>query len=324
VRRSRRRFWRSGDGSDGDSVAAYLTLHESLVTVAALLAPFTPFVADEVYANLDGREPSVHLCDFPAPDEGLIDRELEADMAVARRTVELGRAARSQAKVKVRQPLPEAAVVADERERSAIERLEDLVLEELNVKRIRYVSEAEELVDYEVKPNFRALGPRFGSRMPEVAKAIVELDPADVAACFDRGESVTIEVGGEEESLGPEDLTLVMLPRGGYQLERQANYAVALKVDLDAELMREGAAREVVHAIQIARKGAGLEVEDRIELTLFGDAALLDAVREHADYVTGETLAASLRFDGSRAEGLHTETARIDGSELGIALRRAG
>jgi isoleucyl-tRNA synthetase len=115
-----------------------------------------------------------------------------------------------------------------------------------------------------------------------------------------------------------------MLPRGGYKLERQANYAVALKVDVDEDLQREGAAREVVHAIQIARKGAGLQVEDRIELTLFGDDVLLDAVREHADYVTGETLAATLAFDGARAEGLHTETAQIDGSELGIALRRAG
>jgi len=324
VRRSRRRFWRSGGENEQDTVAAYLTLHESLLTVSQLLAPFTPFVADEMYGNLDGSEPSVHLCDFPQPDPTLIDRELETDMAVARRTVELGRATRSQAKVKVRQPLPEAVVVADERERRAIERLEDLVLEELNVKAIRYVSEAEELVDYEVKPNFRALGPRFGSRMPEATRAIAALDPAEVAACFDRGESVSIEVAGKEESLGPEDLSLVMLPRGGYQLERQANYAVALKVDFDDNLMREGAAREVVHAIQIARKGAGLRVEDRIELTLFGDDALLDAVREHADYVTGETLAASLTFDGARAEGLHTETARIDGSELGIALRRAG
>jgi isoleucyl-tRNA synthetase len=224
----------------------------------------------------------------------------------------------------VRQPLPEAVVVADERERRAIELLEELVLEELNVKTIRYVSEAEELVDYEVKPNFRTLGPRFGSLMPQVTKAIAGLDPATVAACFDRGESVTIEVGGEEESLGPEDLTLVMLPRGGYQMERQANYAVALKMDLDEDLQREGAARDVVHAIQIARKGAGLQVEDRIELMLSGDEVLLAAVREHADYVTGETLASSLTFDGARAEGLHTETARIDGSELGIALRRAG
>ena len=200
------------------------------------------------------------------------------------------------------------------------------MLEELNVKAIRYVSEAEELVDYEVKPNFRALGPRFGSRMPEAAKAIAAAGPRR-----GRGRASTVarasrsQVGGKEESLGPEDLSLVMLPRGGYQLERQANYAVALKVDLDEELLREGAAREVVHAIQIARKGAGLQVEDRIELTLFGDDALLEAVREHADYVSGRDARRQPRRStapGPRAP--HTETARIDGSELGIALRRAG
>jgi isoleucyl-tRNA synthetase len=160
VRRSRRRFWRSGDEGRQDTIAAYLTLHHGLVTVSQLLAPFTPFIADEIYRNLDGSEPSVHLCDFPEPDEALVDRELEFDMAVARRTVELGRAARSQAKVKVRQPLREAVVVADPRERAAIERLEDQVLDELNVKGVSYVEEAEELASYEVKPNFRALGPR--------------------------------------------------------------------------------------------------------------------------------------------------------------------
>jgi isoleucyl-tRNA synthetase len=324
VRRSRRRFWKSGDQSEADTDAAYLTLHQSLLTVSKLLAPFTPFVADEIYANLDGAEPSVHLCDFPAPDESLIDRELELDMAVARRTVELGRAARSQAKVKVRQPLREAVVVADERERAAIKRLEDQVLEELNVKTVSYVEEAEELAHYEIKPSFRALGPRFGARVPAVTAALRSLDPSAVAAAFDRGDEVTIEVDGKDERLGPDDLSLVMLPREGYQLERQANYAVALQLDLDDELLREGAAREVVHAIQNARKGAGLQVEDRIDLTLTGDNALLEAVREFADYVAGETLAASLTFDGASPEGAHTETARIDGSELGIALRRAG
>ena len=175
-----------------------------------------------------------------------------------------------------------------------------------------------------MKPNFRALGPRFGSHMPEAARAIEQLDASATAAALDRGDAVTIEVDGKEERLGSDDLSLVMLPREGYQLERQANYAVALQLDLDEELLREGAAREVVHAIQNARKGAGLQVEDRIDLTLTGDDALIEAVRQHADYVAGETLAANLSFDGATAEGAHTETARIDGSELGIALRRAG
>jgi isoleucyl-tRNA synthetase len=236
----------------------------------------------------------------------------------------LGRAARSQAKIKVRQPLREAVIVADERERASIARLEDLVLDELNVKEVSYVSEAEELAEYELKPNYRTLGPRFGPRMTHVASAIDALDPAGVAAALDRGDPVHISIDGREETLGADDITLVMLPRSGYQLERQANYAVALKLDLDEELRREGVAREVVHAVQNARKGAGLQVEDRIELTLSGDAALIAAVRDYADYVAGETLATRLDFDGAGAEGSHTEIARIEGSELAIALRRSG
>jgi isoleucyl-tRNA synthetase len=216
-------------------------------------------------------------------------------------------------------------VVADERERAAIERLEEQVLDELNVKSISYVGEAEELADYEVKPNYRALGPRFGARMREATAAIEALDPGSVAAAIDRGENVHISLRGHEESLGGDDLSLVMLPRGGYQLERQANYAVALKLDLDDELLLEGIVREVVHAVQKARKEAGLQVEDRIELALSGDDRLLEALRRHADDVAGETLAESLQLDGAALDaGAHVEIARIDGSELAISLRRAG
>ena len=225
--------------------------------------------------------------------------------------------------MKVRQPLSEAVVVADERERASIARLEGLVLDELNVKEVSYVSEADELADYELKPNFRSLGPRFGSKVKLVTSAIEALDPVHVAAAFDRGETVHVAVNGKEESLGPDDLSLVMLPRGGYQLERQANYAVALRLELDDELRREGVAREIVHAIQNARKGAGLDVEDRIELALSGDSGLIDAAREYADYVTGETLATKLDLNGATPNDAHVETTRIDGSELGISLKRS-
>lgn len=325
VRRSRRRFWNPGVDSGAaanDKTAAYLTLHEALVAIAKLLAPFTPFVADEIYANLDGTEPSVHLCDYPDADAALIDKQLEFDMNVARRTVELGRAARSHAKVKVRQPLPEAIVVANERERAAIERLEALVLDELNVKVVSYVTEADELARYEVKPNFRALGPRFGPKMPQAKAAIEALDPAHVAAAFDRGEGIGVNLDGSDHTLTSDDLQLVLMPREGYQLERQASYAVALRLDLDDDLRTEGAAREVVHAIQNARKAAGLDVEDRIALWLSGDGGLIDAVRAHSEYVSGETLAESLDLDGGQG-GSHTETAKIDGSALEIGLQRA-
>jgi isoleucyl-tRNA synthetase len=305
VRRSRRRFW------DGDA-GAFATLRDCLVTIAKLLAPLTPFVADEVYENLDGTEPSVHLCDFPVPRER--DEELEWQMQVARDAVELGRAARAQAKVKVRQPLREAAVVAADRERTAIERFEALVLEELNVKSVRYVSEADELGRFELKPNYRALGPRFGRQMPQVAAAIAALDPGRLRA----GGRVGINFDGQEHEIGPEDVQIVLQPLEGYQVERSGTHAVALNLELDDELRREALAREVVHAVQAARRNAGLNVEDRIELTLSGDEELLSAARTHEDYVAGETLASSLAYEG--ADGAHQ--AEIEGRALAIGVRR--
>jgi isoleucyl-tRNA synthetase len=306
VRLSRRRFW------DGDP-AAFDTLRHCLLGASKLLAPLTPFVTDEIYDNLDGGEPSIHLCHFPEPGER--DEELEWNMQVVRDAVELGRAARAHAKLKVRQPLREAVVVAADRERGAIERLEELLKEELNVKSVRYVSEADELGRFELKPNYRALGPRFGKQMPQVAAAIAALDPARLRA----GERVGLNFNGQDHEIGPEDVTMVLQPLEGYQVERSGTHAVALNLELDDELRREGLAREVVHAVQSARKNAGLDVEDRISLTLAGDEELLAAAREHQDYVAGETLATSLEFDGAGGD----ERTEIDGRALLISVRLA-
>jgi isoleucyl-tRNA synthetase len=310
VRRSRRRFW------EGDA-AAFETLTTSLVAVAKLLAPFTPFIADEIFEGLDGSEPSVHLCDWPEP--GPRDLELEEAMAVARETVRLGLAARGQAKVKVRQPLREAVVVAAGRERTAIERLADVVREELNVKELRFVEQADELGSYELRPNYRTLGPRFGRHMPQAAAAIGALDPRRVTATLRDGGAIGISIDGHEHSLTPDDLVLAMQPLPGYQLEREGSHAVALELTLDDELRREGLAREVVHAVQSARKAAGLAVEDRIVLTLDGDDELLDAARAFEPYVAGETLATQVAF-GAGANG---QAATIEGRELRIGVERA-
>ena len=306
VRLSRRRFW------DGDA-SAFAVLHRCLTTVAKLLAPLTPFVSDAIYENLDGSEPSVHLCDFPEPGER--DEQLEEDMRVVRDAVELGRAARAHAKLKVRQPLREAVVVAAGREREAIERLQGLLADELNVKAIRYVSEADELGHFELKPNYRALGPRFGKQMPQVAAAIASLDPVRLRD----GGRAGISVDGKEHALGPEDVQVVLQPLDGYQVERSGTHAVALNLELDGSLRREGLAREVVHAVQAARKNAGLEVEDRIELTLGGDEELLAATRDHEDYVAGETLATSVVYDGAEAGAASAE---IEGRRLLISVTR--
>ena len=309
VRRSRRRFW---DGK----MAAFATLRECLVTVSKLLAPFCPFLADEIYDNLDGSLDSVHLEDWP--EAGPVDAELERAMAVVRQTVRLGLAARGQSKLKVRQPLRAAVVVASGHERAAIERLADVALEELNVKELRYVSQADELGSYEVKPNYRALGPRFGKHMPQVAAAVASLDPAHVASALRDGGRVGISVDGHPHELEPDDLMLGMRPLEGYQLEREGSHAVALELELDDELRREGLAREIVHAVQNARKAAGLLVEDRIHLALGGDEELLAAGRAFEAYIAGETLALSVAYDADAGEA-----ATIEGRPLVIAVRRA-
>ena len=324
VRRSRRRFW------DGNP-AAFQTLRTCLLAVSKLLAPLCPFIADEIYDNLDGTLASVHLCDFPSPEEiGARDEDLEAAMSVARETVRLGLGARGKAKIKVRQPLGEAVVVADGREREAIERLADVVREELNVRRVRFVAAAEELGGYEVKPNYRTLGPLFGKDMPLVAEAIAALEPGHVVAALRDGGEVGVSVGGREHTLSAQDLLVTMHAPDGYSVEREGAHAVALDLMIDEDLRREGRAREIVHAVQNARKTAGLQVEDRIELALDGDPALLDATQAHRDYLNGETLAVALELglpapgdDAGAAAGAieYYEQTEIDGMALTIALR---
>jgi len=322
VRLSRRRFW------DGDA-AAFATLRTCLLETSKLLAPFTPFLADEMYRNLVGgaagefgeAPDSVHLADFPAVDEVLLDPELEAGMAAVQRTVRLGHAARSAGKVKVRQPLRRAVIVANEDERKAIEALADLVTAELNVLDLDFVSEEGELVTYTVKPNYRTLGPRFGKGMPQVAAAVGALDASSVAATLAEGGEVGISIDGHDHTLGPDDLIMALAPLEGYEVEAEAGHAVALQLEIDEELRRAGLAREVVRAVQDARKNAGLEITDRIELGLGGDAELLAVAQEHEAYIAGEVLATRITFGDEDGAGSTVSAATIDSRELRISVR---
>jgi len=318
VRLSRRRFW------EGDR-AAFATLRHCLLETTKLLAPFTPFLADEIYRNLQGgaggefgdAPDSVHLADFPAVDDALHDPGLEAGMAAVQRTVRLGHAARSAGKVKVRQPLRRAVIVANEDERAGIEARADLVTAELNVKELDFVSEQGDLVTYEVKPNYRALGPRFGKRMPQVAAAVAALDPAHVATALAEGGQIGIAIDGTDHTLGPDDLTLALSPLEGYEVEAEAGHAVALQLEIDEELRREGLAREIVRTVQNARKEAGLEITDRIRLGLGGDPELVEVAREHESYIAGETLATTVALDDGVEEG---DATTIDGHELTVSV----
>jgi hypothetical protein len=211
-----------------------------------------------------------------------------------------------------------AVIVATGAERGALEELGDLVASELNVRALEFVAEESELATYAVKPNYRSLGPRFGKLMPQVADAVAALDPDSVREAAAGSLTIGIRVDDGEHALEPEDLTLVMQPLDGYEVEAEAGHAVALQLELDDELRQEGLAREIVHAVQIARKEAGLDISDRIDLALGGDEELLEAARAHEEYLTGEVLATAVAYGASDGT-----TAKIDGRELTIAVNRS-
>jgi isoleucyl-tRNA synthetase len=295
------------------------------VTVAQLTAPYTPFVADEIFTNLtastDGAVDSVHLSDWPALDETARDDGLRKRMALVRRLVGLGRAARTDAKVRVRQPLERALVVLPATESADLEGLEGLVAEELNVRTVELARGVGELVSYTVKPNFKALGPRFGSRVKKVADSIGATDAASLVEALERDGSVHLDVDGEQVTLAAEDVDVRVEGRSGFSFAQDGPYGVALDVEITPELRAEGIAREIVRAVQDLRKSAGLAVEDRIELWLSADDT--SAIEEHRGSIANETLATSVTVglpDGDASSG----ELQIEGQTVSIALRKAG
>ncbi|HEV8563560.1 MAG TPA: isoleucine--tRNA ligase [Actinomycetota bacterium] len=315
VRRSRRRFWNRGEGSDD----AFHTLYECLVTVSQLLAPFTPFVTEELWRNLaagrTGRPESVHLSDYPFPDDDALEERLDDAMTAARVIVELGRRVRVETKTKTRQPLAEA-IVHYAGDHVAMEPLLPVVADELNVKRIEFAETAHELGGWRAKPNFKVLGPRLGRRVQEVAAALAD-DDGTVAAALARGEPIT--VGGVE--LTPDDVDLAQQVREGWGVASEGGITVALELELTTELRREGLARELVRLIQDARKAAGLDVSDRIELGVELPEALAGALDAHGDDVLAETLAVEVS-KGALDGGFRYEGS-IDGVAVAVSVRKS-
>jgi len=300
VRRSRRRFWRSG--ADADTRAAFRTLWECLVTVAQLSAPYTPHVSDVIYRNLTSPSAdapdSVHLSDWPEPDDARVNDELRSSMGLVRQLVTLGRSARTDAKVRVRQPLDRALVVMPSKDVANLKSLEKLVSEELNVKHIEIVSGLAALVTYSVKPNFKALGPRFGARVKDVAAALSSADARAVVEAVENEGSASIELDGEPVSLSREELDIRVEGRDGYSLVQDGPYGVALDLEITDELRAEGIAREVVRAVQDLRKVKGLAVEDRIKLQLHSsEDVVASALEQHRDFIAHEVLATELTME---------------------------
>ncbi len=299
VRRSRRRFWRTDpDAPRDDTPAAQATLYTVLTELSLLLAPFCPFVSDAMWRHLTGagQDASVHLADWPAADTALIEPELEAQMALARRLTSLGRAARSEASVKVRQPLKRALVFLPS---DAPEILRDIVADELNVDEIDTADELSEVISFELVPNFSTLGPRLKDRVQELKPALARLDGAAAAAALEAGEPVTVTLGGEAVVLSPEDLSLRVRGQPGFAVSREGGEVVALDLALDDELRRRGLAREVVRLVQDLRKTSGLEVSDRIVLRVVG----LDAIADQFDHIAREVLAVDIVAEAGEGQG---------------------
>jgi isoleucyl-tRNA synthetase len=263
-----------------------------VTTLTLLLAPFVPFVTEYVWGVLrrGGAPESVHLAAWPAFDAALIDAQLSEQMALARRLVELGRSARSAASVRTRQPLRRALIGAAGFERLPSE-LRALIAAELNVASLSVLSG--ELVDYVVKPNFRALGRRFGRETPSVAAAIAAVPAADVAATVLAGGTVPVPLpSGSAVTVGPDDVIVTQTPRAGWAVATDAGETVAIDTAITPELRREGLAREVIRFIQETRKSDGLDVSDRIVLRWSArDPELAAALNEHAALIAGEVLA---------------------------------
>ena len=289
VRRSRRRFWAGDPG-------ALATLHECLRLVTLVSAPLTPFITERVWQDLfaaTGDVASVHLATWPEVDDALVDEDLDARMQLARRIVELGRAARADAKVRTRQPLRRALVPS-----SAWARLgEDLrgeVAEELNIGAVEALDSAGDLVDFSAKGNFRALGKRFARRTPEVAGAIAAADAAALAVQLREQGSASVTVGEEVLEVGADEVILSERPREGWSVANEHGETVALDLELTPDLRRAGLAREVVRLVQEARKTSGFEVSDRITLRWQADGEVAEALVEHQQQVADEVLATTV------------------------------
>ena len=325
VRRCRRRFWNPSGLADADTLAAFRTLHTCLVTLTQLLAPFTPFIAEELWRNLaagrSGRPDSVHLSAFPTVHDAALDPGLDAAMATARQIVELGRRVRVETKVRTRQPLAEA-VAHVPHVGSDFDELLPIVAEELNVKRVRLATSADAFGTWGAKPNFKVLGPRLGPRVKALAVALAA-DDGSIAERLAAGQPVELSIDdGPAVTIAPTDVELAQRVLEGWGVATEGGFTVALELGITPALRLEGLARELVRLVQDARKTAGLEVSDRIVLGLDVDDELAKALDAHRAFITGETLAVEL-VAVAAANPTFTQAAELDGRAVGIGLRRA-
>lgn len=320
VRRSRERFWQSD--MPQDKINAYKTLHTVLVTLAKLAAPFTPFMAEQIYQNLvksvDADAPaSVHLCDFPVYDESMINKELEKYMNEVLEIVVLGRSCRNESGIKNRQPIGTLYVGATE---VLPEEFIDIVAEELNVKHVEFTTEAAEYISYSFKPQMRTLGPKYGKMLNSIRAALAELDGTVAMSELNETGVLKLTIEGFEIELTKEDLLISTAQKEGYVAAADKGYTVVIDTNLTEELLEEGFVREIISKIQTMRKEADFEVQDHIEVAYTGNDKVAAIMAKNADYIASEVLANSV-VAGS-VEG-YTKDWKINGEEVTFSVKKA-
>lgn len=327
VRLSRRRFWRGdsplgGQGAGAaDKKSAYETLYECLLTVSQLAAPIAPFFSDWMYKNLSGKVDSVHLTLLKKADETVIDNALEQRMDYAQRISSLVLSLRKKEKIRVRQPLQKVLLpILDESFQTQVESVKDLILAEVNVKEIEYVTDTAGLVNKKAKPNFKTLGKRLGKNMKAAQEVISNWTQADIAQ-VEKSASFTLNLDGETYELTPEDVEITAEDIPGWQVASEGALTVALDVTITPQLEAEGMARDIINRIQNIRKDSDFDVTDRIVVKLQKHDAVLPAIEQFSDYIKSETLANTLDL----IEGLNGgEKVELPGEiELGIQVQKA-
>ncbi|PID82830.1 MAG: isoleucine--tRNA ligase [Clostridiales bacterium] len=314
IRRNRRRFWESA--LTDDKKAVYRTTFEVLETVARLIAPLSPYISEEIYRNLTG-EKSVHLASYPKYNESLVSEKIENRMDLVRELVKLGRAAREDVKIKVRQPLYRVYVSGENRE--LIFDLKDLIMEELNVKEVIFEDNLSQYMDFKLKPNFRALGPVLGKNMGEFSKNLATLNQNECAKKLKNGENIIVSVGGEDKEFDIELIEVNISAKDGLTVAMENNLFVILDTKLDDTLINEGFAREFVSKIQQMRKSNDYDVADKIVIKYSSDEVVKNAISQNIEYIQNETLALDIKFE----ENLSAELVKLNDSDCTIFIAKA-
>ncbi len=327
VRRNRRRYWK-GEAGD-DKQAAYLTLYEVLDIVHRLIAPFMPFLSDNMYQNLvtnvkPDQPESVHLTQWPQVNEALLDDQLVEEMNVIQRVVGLGRSTREKSQVRVRQPLSRILVrVPNKQGQDAVSKHLNQVLEELNVKEVEFIAQDAAIVSYDVKPKLPELGKIHGKLVPAIKAALAAEDGAMIAGYVAKGKSFKVEVEGNQIEFGPDDVVIQTASAEGYASAEEGDYLVALETQITPELAIEGIARELVRSVQDARKNADLEISDRIALHVNGSTTVAEAIASFKDFIMAETLAIEWVETQPTDDTWFTADGSADGQSWRVALRRS-